>query len=302
MVAGQLPISFSTEREADLSRDSLDIVQVLLTRTAWNFIWLGTALRYVQDARIGRQVNGPGYLVENAHSLQTGLGEYGLAVSARVFAMRVAPLIERFQTQPADYVLTQSDVNEVYAALNELRTTMEAEAGSTWLFSASSSRYPINALLVDISPLLGAGVYESLTPIARFDLQSAGSCLAFGFATAAAFHVLRAAEEVLRQLYMRTRTDVAEPVDRLTWGRILGLLQARPTKVLPELVLQHLDNIKNNFRNPTDHPEAIYTIDEAYDVFGLSCEVIGRMAKLTPAAPAQVLGDTPPSGQVAPST
>lgn len=278
------------------------IVNVVLTRTAWDFIWFGTALRYLQEARAGRRAIGHDWLVGNAESLHRRLVEYGLTVSARVYVLRVEPLVVRLQAQAVEYVLTDVDANELQAAVEQLRTAIEAEAGATWLFSASSSRYPISALLVDISPLLGEGVYQSLTPIARFDLQSSGNCLAFGFATAAAFHALRAAEEVLRQLYLRTRTGPAEPTEKLTWGRIVGVLQARPAKTLPEVLLQHLDNLKNNFRNPTDHPEAIYTIDEAYDVFSLCCEVIGRMARLTPPAPIPVYEATPPSGQIGSST
>jgi hypothetical protein len=36
--------------------------------------------------------------------------------------------------------------------------------------------------------------------------------------------------------------------------------------------------IRTNYRNPTQHPEAIYTIDTAQDLFGVCIDVLGKMA------------------------
>lgn len=44
-------------------------------------------------------------------------------------------------------------------------------------------------------------------------------------------------------------------------------------------LLDNLDNIRVSFRNPTQHPEKRYDIDEAQDLFNLCIEVVNRMAK-----------------------
>ena len=38
-----------------------------------------------------------------------------------------------------------------------------------------------------------------------------------------------------------------------------------------------LDHIRSNFRNPTDHPEKIYDIEEVQDLLNVRCDAISRM-------------------------
>ncbi len=47
-------------------------------------------------------------------------------------------------------------------------------------------------------------------------------------------------------------------------------------------LLDHLENIKNNYRNPTQHPEKIYDIQEAQGLFSLCIEVVNIIIKLMP--------------------
>ncbi|NQT93581.1 MAG: hypothetical protein HQ559_12550 [Lentisphaerae bacterium] len=58
------------------------------------------------------------------------------------------------------------------------------------------------------------------------------------------------------------------PDRRLMWhGMVEELGKSQCNKPCSEL-LDHLDMIRKNFRNPTQHPEKIYDIDEAQDLFG----------------------------------
>jgi hypothetical protein len=45
----------------------------------------------------------------------------------------------------------------------------------------------------------------------------------------------------------------------------------------PPLILQNLDHIRVNFRNPTQHPDKIYDIQEVQDLFGLCVDAANRM-------------------------
>jgi hypothetical protein len=42
----------------------------------------------------------------------------------------------------------------------------------------------------------------------------------------------------------------------------------------------NLDNIRLSFRNPTQHPEMIYNLDEVQDLWALCVEVINRMINI----------------------
>ena len=45
------------------------------------------------------------------------------------------------------------------------------------------------------------------------------------------------------------------------------------------ITLNHLDNIRDSFRNPTLHPNKRYDIQEVQDLLGVSVDVVNRMIK-----------------------
>jgi len=47
----------------------------------------------------------------------------------------------------------------------------------------------------------------------------------------------------------------------------------------PDTLLNHLDNIRLTFRNPTQQPEKVYDIEEAQNLFALRAEVVSRMRR-----------------------
>lgn len=98
--------------------------------------------------------------------------------------------------------------------------------------------------------------------------------MAFERPTAAAFHLLRATEGVLRHFYCSVVKR--NRIDPLLWGPIITALRDRRKPPAASL-LANLDNIRVSFRNPTQHPEKIYDIHEVQDLFGLCIEVINRM-------------------------
>jgi hypothetical protein len=62
------------------------------------------------------------------------------------------------------------------------------------------------------------------------------------------------------------------------WGPMIEHLKKRrnaPQKTL----IDHLDHIRINFRNPTQHPDAIYDIDQAQDLLAVSIDVVNRMVQ-----------------------
>lgn len=56
-------------------------------------------------------------------------------------------------------------------------------------------------------------------------------------------------------------------------------LRKKCSKRPPRELLDALDRIRENFRNPTNHPDKIYDIEEVQDLFGLCLDVINRMVQ-----------------------
>jgi hypothetical protein len=113
--------------------------------------------------------------------------------------------------------------------------------------------------------------WNNLSKVARYDLDEACLCLAFEQPTAAAFLITRATEDVLRKLY--SANIEKPPKGFLDWGLITKQLEG---KVDNELI-ESLDYLRNNFRNPVAHPDKIYEQKESERLFHAAINVIQKM-------------------------
>jgi hypothetical protein len=66
------------------------------------------------------------------------------------------------------------------------------------------------------------------------------------------------------------------------WGAMVQDLRKRRKARPYEVLINNLDNIRNSFRNPTQHPEKIYDIHEVQDLWGICIDAINRMAVALP--------------------
>ncbi|MEP6894964.1 MAG: hypothetical protein ABI986_05090, partial [Chloroflexota bacterium] len=66
------------------------------------------------------------------------------------------------------------------------------------------------------------------------------------------------------------------------WGPMVKELRTKLTDADYMVLLNNLDNIRLSFRNPTQHPQKIYDIEEVQDLWGICVDVINRMAKDLP--------------------
>jgi hypothetical protein len=253
-------------------------------RSINTYIFTGTALRYLCDAGVGWTVQGEGWVIANADLLQRDLQGGGLLTSLRVYEMAVRPVIEKFRAAPKDYKMTAADQVELRGASDTLRVTVLAEARGKTAYVVSDTRFASDKLLEDMGSLLGAGVFGSLSEIARGDLAAGGRCLAFGLGTAAAFHMLRATEDTLRVMYRAfVRRD---RISSLLWGPIVVDLKSHRTKP-SDALLANLDDIREHYRNPTQHPELTYDVEQAEDLLGRCIDAINRMVRETKARQAR---------------
>jgi hypothetical protein len=150
-----------------------------------------------------------------------------------------------------------------------------SEAITKRIYQIPERRYNGNYLLNEPSKLLKTDTYSKLSDIAKFDFNASCRCLAFGEGTACAFHILRATEDSLKQMYYHYKKTkrLAIPM----WGPMTIELRNKKHPKPNESILNALDVIRVSYRNPTQHPEVTYDIDGAQDLFGLCIDIINKM-------------------------
>lgn len=255
-------------------------------RKTYGYIYLGTVVRYLIDASEGMPIFRTGAILENVINLRKRLIDYEFFVSARVGGP-LWELAETWETESAgnkedgqwseNRRLTSDEETSLVRTAGILRETLLAEAQGKVAFIASDKRYTVEKLLEDIGSLFGDGVFARLPDLAKFDFEEGGKSLAYELPTAAAFHILRGTEATLRDFYCHTvkRNRITEP---RMWAGIVRDLRSKKNAP-PELLLDNLDSLRSNFRNPTQHPEKTYDLDEAQDLLALAIDSINRMIR-----------------------
>lgn len=175
----------------------------------------------------------------------------------------------------SDRALTEDEADKLRKRAEILRETLLAEASGTINYAASDKRYTIQKLTENFSTLMANGVFSRLPDIAQVDMREAGRCIAYELPTSAAFHLMRGTEAVLRHYYCCKvkRGRIKQP---FMWGPMVTHLKE---KKVPAGLLDALDSIRRNYRNPTQHPDKVYDLDEAQDLLSLSLDVTNRMIR-----------------------
>src|ERR1700722_18051912 len=133
--------------------------------------------------------------------------------------------------------------------------------------------YDINVLIQDATKLFGDDARKTLSPEAIHDIQEAGKCLAFELPTAAAFHLMRAAETVIREYYALVVGQLPKPKHR-NWGAYIKLLRENGAN---DKIVSALEQIKDLHRNPILHPELQLNLEEAVSLVGIIESVMSTM-------------------------
>ena len=115
--------------------------------------------------------------------------------------------------------------------------------------------------------------WRELPKIADHDLSNACKCLAFELPTPAAIMIMRAAEAVLRKLYQAKIGKVVEGF--VDWGKISNEL--RDLGTTKGKLVEDLNYIRRNFRNPLAHPEVTYKQREAETLLQVATRLIEEM-------------------------
>lgn len=109
------------------------------------------------------------------------------------------------------------------------------------------------------------------------DMDEAEKCFAVGRYTACVFHLMRVMELYLQAWARKVDIPLERTYDK-QWQQVINDIRGRlkklypkekdPNRVKEEGRLGHLETVKIRWRNPTMHPKATYTEEEAEKIIG----------------------------------
>lgn len=246
----------------------------MLAKSIDDYFHFGTVVRFLQDVREGWRIHGISYTVGNIQRFFEILDELNLQVTFRASYELRDYLDDELMKTASDSKLTAAQAEKLTSLMSSIRKTLQAELGGFEAYIVTPKRLDVKRLLEDVSSLFAPDVYFSLPDNAIYDFEEAGKCIAFERPTAGAFHLLRGTEAVLRHYYLDRIKQKRVP---LMWGNIVQDLKKRSKTKSNTALNNNLDNIRVSFRNPTQHPDKIYDIQEVQDLWGLCVDVINRM-------------------------
>jgi hypothetical protein len=248
-------------------------------RTLYPYVYFGTALWYLQAVPAGVPITIEGGVRDNLESFLGHLDDLGLGVTESIARRRgLDILLDELEDADPEDELTDAQADRINSAVRDLRLALDAELDTKMAFIASPKRWPVEKLLHEPSSLFDPRTFPALEELSRYDFEEACRCMAFERPTAAAFHLMRGTEAVLRGFYCYTVRRERLPDGQRMWGPMVNQMRTR-SKPPPSALLDELDNIRTNYRNPTQHPDAIYDIHRAQDLLGVSIAVVNQMVQ-----------------------
>lgn len=208
------------------------------------FIGIGTAMRFLQDASPTHKLREKGGIIYNVDRLLSAFDDHSMPVSTRA-AKPLREFRDKTIKDESKKRLNESDCKELTTIVYSLRGTILAESKGLFTFVTSEKRYPTERLLNEVKSLMAPKVFDAMPYIAQIDFDESGKCVAFERSTAAAFHLLRGTEDVLRQFY---RSIVKRGrVEPLLWGPMVSHLRKRN---VGSAALDQLDLLEKTFEIP----------------------------------------------------
>ncbi len=239
------------------------------------YIYLGFHIRYLLDCKPGFPVMGDKYILKNIEVVLEYIESLNLNVTKNTNAkLELDKILDEFKNKESDYVLNEDDVERIYGIIDDLRKTLDAETRGIYVYTVVEKRFETDKLLNNVHLLFSPNVFSNIPDIAKYDFSESGKCIAFELPTSSAFHILRGTESVLRVLYFSVK--IRNRISILNWGLIINDLKNCRVRKPPDHLIDNFDIIRNNYRNPTQHPETIYNIEQAQDLFSMCVGVINN--------------------------
>lgn len=205
------------------------------------------------------------------------LDNYGLT-STRRCARSLEPIRDMLSTAPKKESIGGKTAKKIRKASGNILTVLSNESPGQVAYFVTEKRLRVDKLLDDIGGLFAPNVFSRLPEISREDLADAGQCIAFELPTPAASMLLRGTEAVLRHFYCSCVRQQRRRVSKMLWFAMIDHLKRLTYNPPPKSLLDEMHQLRQYYRNPTQHPERRYTLDEVQDLFSLCVNVINQMA------------------------
>ncbi|HJP19612.1 MAG: hypothetical protein CMD96_03555 [Gammaproteobacteria bacterium] len=170
--------------------------------------------------------------------------------------------------------------NRIKSEVERIDPSLDAELQLQDAYVLTEKRYGTDKLLENPDSLLSGGVYSKLSDTSKKDFSLACTQIAFSQPTAAAFHLMRALEEQVKMIYLGFKKT--KRLKKPMWGPMIEELRKKKKPKPSEKLMSHLDGIRVHFRNPTQHPEAFYTLDEAQDLLNQTITAVNMIHRELP--------------------
>ena len=248
----------------------------MIKHSIGKYYYFGTEMRFLQDVREGVGFKGEGLVDENIKRFLTSLKNLELKVTY-LASRKLRELYKQLEESEVK-MLDASQAADLSIIMTNIRMTLDAEISGIYAFITTPKRLDSEKILEDMPSLFSPGVFDLFPDIAKYDFNESGKCIAFERPTAAAFHILRATEANLRHYYKQMIKQ--NRIKSEMWGPIVQDLRKRNKTKVHTALNNHLDSIRLSFRNPTQHPEAIYDIHEVQDSPSICIDANNRMFKI----------------------
>jgi len=185
------------------------------------------------------------------------------------------------QDQGASAATEEPDISywlayEVREAAREFETVLRTECQlMDTYFVSKKGAYSTKDLVDNAHHHIPEPTRSKLEDRTQQDFDQAGKCIAFDVPTAAAFHLLRGTEVVIREYYDLIVPGAKRAPDRMrNWGAYIRLLNNHGAEKKITSLLLHL---KDEYRNPVFHPEENYTDERVQVLFGVCISAVVLM-------------------------
>ena len=165
-------------------------------------------------------------------------------------------------------------------SLSELEAVLKAECDSLATYAVSQKgAYSTPDLIEHAENMIPETTRQLLPSGVIKEVQEAGRCLAFDLPTASGFHILRAVELVMIELWQHIKqTGDKKPTN---WGAYIDKFEQSG---IDAKITTMLRTLKDLYRNPNAHPEETLDDDKATTLFALGVAAIQQMAARFPAS------------------
>jgi hypothetical protein len=213
-------------------------------------------------------------LIRAMRPLATLLNDEQIPLAIPASRPEAANLRKLFEDSNKQSALSRGDMWQVYWCADRLRTLLHGELAVQSVYHIWPKRaFDINLLIEKATSLFSKDVQAWMSDDERYNISQAGKCVAFETPTAAGFHLIRAAESVIRRYY-KVVVGTEPALKMRNWGTYIKFLK---TCGGDAKVIHALEQIKDLHRNPVIHPDVALTLEEAISLIGITESIISAI-------------------------